>query len=262
MVDRYSDSFNEHSDGLLERREAADFDNLQHTLSGVETGQQTRHGLNNETDGSVSGGGKRKSLAERIRETLDWLLLNDPAYRQAHENLMTSIRSAQQTTQTALDRVMSALAFERTIMEEILSNAAKLPDGTKVFKDKKGGVRNEDGEIIPLELIETIQWSGNEPTYEEYLAQRRRIESLEQAENELRGIETELGEIHTEATDEDNPPTIERIDDLQERIKLLDETVAEKLLVVSEKKLDPDADQPITLGASDLSSIPKMPLKQ
>ena len=58
----FTDEFNEHSDALREARKQDDFDNLQHTYSGVETGQQTRHGLSKDTSDSVSGG-KRKSMS-------------------------------------------------------------------------------------------------------------------------------------------------------------------------------------------------------
>jgi len=89
----WTDSFNEHAESLRAAREQQDFDNLQHTLSGVETGQQTRHGLSRDTSGSSSGG-KRKSVAEQIRETLEWLLLNNPAYARIHKAAMSSLRSA------------------------------------------------------------------------------------------------------------------------------------------------------------------------
>lgn len=50
---QYSDSFNEHADSLREARKQDDFDNLQHSLSGVETGQQARHGLSKDTPARI-----------------------------------------------------------------------------------------------------------------------------------------------------------------------------------------------------------------
>lgn len=194
-MDNFLDSFNEHADSLREARKRDDFDNLQHSLSGVETGQQVRHGLSKDTSGSVFGD-KRKTITEQIRETLEWLLLNNPQYKVAHENFVNTVRSAQNATQSALDRVGSELISKRTLMKELLSNAAKLPDGVAVFEDKEGKVRNENGEIISDELAATIEWSGHEPSYEDYLSLKNRIQNLEQAENELRGIDTELGEIY------------------------------------------------------------------
>ncbi len=194
-MDNFLNSFNEHAESLREERKQDDFDNLQHSLSGVETGQQARHGMSKDTSDSVFGD-KRKTITEQIRETLAWLLLKDPQYKAAHENFVITVRSAQNSTQSALDRVETELISKRTLMKELLSNAAKLPDGVAVFKDKEGKVRNENGEIISDELAAAIEWSGHEPSYEDYLVLKNQIKNLEQADSELRGIDTELGEIY------------------------------------------------------------------
>ncbi|MEM8651529.1 MAG: hypothetical protein AAGF54_13430 [Pseudomonadota bacterium] len=257
-MDRYTDSFNDHADSLREKREQADFDNLQHTLSGVQTGQQTKHGLNNEIGNSVSNG-KGKSVAASIRETLDWLLLNDAAYRQAHENLMDSIRSAQTATQTALEQVLETLQAEQSIMDEILSNAAKLPDGTRVFKDKNGNVRNEDGEIIPPEAAATIEWTGHEPSYEEYVAPRQHIKELEAYERELRGIETEIGEIHERGNRNDEPLTpaelgrdADRVDELEKRVRKIENNAQTQ--APQHQAIDtPNEEHSLTSSGADLS---------
>jgi len=241
MVDNFLDNFNEQAGRLRDEREQENFDNLQHTLSGVETGQQTRHGLSKDTGSSVSG--KRKSLTDQVFETLEWLLLNNPQYKLAHETFMNSIHEAQQITQTALERVISELTKERVVLDELLESAAKLPDGTKVFKDKNSDVRNQDGEIIPAELAATIQWTGNEPSYEEYQAQTQRIEALEAAENELRGIETDLGEIHERGntnsaplSEDDLNSSANRANTLKERVKDIEADVISNV----SRKVDSD----------------------
>jgi hypothetical protein len=226
MVDGYSDSFNEHAERLREERGQDDFDNLQHSLSGLETGQQTRHGLSKDTSSSIFGD-KRKSITEQIRETLEWLLLNNPQYKLAHESFMNSVHEAQHITQTALERVIAQLANERIVLDELLDSAAKLPDGTKVFKDKNGVVKNQDGEDVSAELAATIQWTGNEPSYEAYQAQTQRIEQLEARENELRGIETELGEIHERGNTNSVPMSEEDLNSETKRANALKERVNE-----------------------------------
>lgn len=228
-MEKYTDSFNEHSYSVRVKREAADRDDLNFAQSGAEVGRIRKHLPSEEVDPIT---GKRKKQAEieaAIQRTLDWLLLNDAAYRQAHENLMGSIRSAQTAIQMALERLLDYLQLERSIMDDVLSSAAKLPDGKKVFKDKHGNVRNEDGEIIPPELAANIEWTGQEPSYEEYLAQRQRIEELEAYERELRGIEIEIGEIHERGNRKNEPLTPEelerdtdRVDDLEKRTREID----------------------------------------
>lgn len=239
-MDRYSDSFNEHADVLREMREAADRDDLNFAMSDVEVGRQRKHLP--DTDIDPRTGKKRNRHQEAIQRTLDWLLLNDPQYRLAHKNLISTVREAQHDTQTALERVVDELRDARRAMDDLLGNAAKLPDGTRVFKDKHGSVRNEDGEIIPPEFAATVEWRGDEPSYETYEAQRSRIEELESAEKELRGIENELGDIHERNTRNDDPLTIDekrqdidRANELGERAKEIDS----KLSAPKRQEFDP-----------------------
>jgi len=243
------------------RCEAEDFDNLQHTLSGVQTGQQIKHGLNKQEIDPVTGKKKEGSIVEAIQRTLDWLLLNDPVYRQVHENLMASIHSIQAATQSTLDRVTDKLANEYAVMDRLLAEAAKLPDGTIVFRGKDGNVRNEDGEIIRSELAASIQWSGNQPSYEEYLAQKQHIDQLEAYERELQGIETELGEIHSKANsnedryDKDELGSAQdRVDEIEKRIEEIDTDLDRYLdkkssvnLTTNEETVELEKKEPTTL---------------
>lgn len=258
-MDRYTDSFNEHSDSLRLKREVADRDDLNFAQSGVEVGRIRKHLPSEEIDPIT---GKRKKQAEieaAVQRTLDWLLLNDAAYRQAHENLMGSIRSAQTSTQYALERVLEIQQAEQTIMDEILSNAAKLPDGTKVFKDKDGNVRSEDGTVIQPELAANIEWTGQEPSYEEYLAQRQRIEELEAYELELRGIEIEIGEIHERGNRDYEPLTPEelerdtdRVDELEKRAREIENNAQNQ--APKHKTIDaPNEVHSLTSSGADLS---------
>ena len=226
MEENFSDSFNEHADGLRDRRKQDDFDNLQHSLSGVETGQQVRHGLSKDTSGSVFGD-KRKTITEQIRETLEWLLLNNPAYAEAHETAMTSLLSAEQAATSVLDKVLSAFEREQIKLDQLLKSAASLPGGRKVFRDGNGDVRSEDGSIITDDLAILIVWRGNEPTYEEYQSQMNRVEEFKQASDELRGVEVELGGIRGELSDNENPLSLERVDELKKRSQKLEERVHE-----------------------------------
>lgn len=225
-MDNFLDSFNEHAERLREERMQDDFDNLQHSLSGVETGQQSRHGLSKDTSGSVFGD-KRKSITEQIRETLEWLLLNNQAYAEAHEAAMTSLRSTETTVTDTLDRLLSNLEREQATFKEMLGRAVTLPDGRKVFRDAQGQVKALEGEIIDADLAASIQWRGDEPSYEEIIQQKSHVDDLKAGINEVRSIETELGGIRGELTNNEQPPTQERVGELEERSKELEERADE-----------------------------------
>jgi len=233
-VDRFTDSFNEHANNLREDAGRQDFDNLQHTLAGLETGQQTRHGLNKEERDSILGK-KQKSVAEQIQDTLEWLLLNDKQYRLSHNNLIAALQSAEHKAETAINQIASQLSDAKIELETMIKNAAKLPNGASVFRDKEGKIRTAAGEIVSDDLAATIIWSGNEPSYEEFKAQEEYTSTLEDNLNEARGIETELGSIRGHASDNDKPPSQEgldaltrRTDELEDRIEAIQKNVIER----------------------------------
>ena len=135
------------------------------------------------------------------------LLRDNPAYRQVHENLMSSIRTVQTATQTTLQRVDAALTDKQELWDSKMSKAARLPDGTPVFKDKHGNVQTLDGETIPPEQAARIKWPDDTPLLEDMLLLQQDILNLEAARDQLLGIETELGEIYDRNNRNDKPAT-------------------------------------------------------
>ena len=257
MVDGFLDSFNEHAERLREERKQDDFDNLQHSLSGVETGQQARHGLSKDTSGSVFGD-KHKTITEQIRETLEWLLLNNPAYAEAHKAAMTSLRSAETTVTDALDRLLANLEKEQAIFNEMLERGATLPDGRKVFWDAQGQVKTLDGDIIEYDLATSIQWRGDEPSYEEVIEQKNHINDLQEGINEVRGIETELGGIRGELTNNEKPSTLERVDELKERIGELQQQTENRLNSDLGGSIKNENNEKVGFSLSVAKAIPSM----
>ncbi len=120
-----------------------------------------------------------------------------------------------------------ALEHERAALDDFLSRAATLPGGSKVFRDKRGAVRTQDGKTVADDIASSIIWRGDEPSYEDYTAQKDRVEGLENAECEIRGIETELGGIRGELTNNDKPPTATQIESVTDQINSLEQRVKE-----------------------------------
>lgn len=256
FVTDYIDDFNFHSKALREAADQADFDNLQHTLSGVETGQQTRHGLRKDDIDPLTGKKKLSTIDEAMQRTLDWLLLNDPAYAIVHNQVMDMLGSAERTAQHRLDKILAALEDERDILDELLTNTAKLPDGTKVFKDENGDVRTQEGDIVDDMLAASIVWRGDEPSYEEYTVQKNRVEELKGAVHELRGIGTELGDIRGKLTDNEHPPTSNRVQSLGRRIGELEDQAQKASMSINSANAPEIQDKSVST-----TSIPIMPKK-
>ncbi len=265
-MDSYSDDFNRRSDASRGMHDVNEFDDLQNAIAGRDVGRQRKHIHHDDIDPVT--GKKRRTALEKMLDTLEWLLANDALYKAAHENLVTTVREAQQATKTVLEHLMQRLTHEHLAMDELLSSAAKLPDGTKVFRDKSGSVRDEDGKTISDDLIATIEWNGSEPTYEEYLAQRQIIDELEQAGNELRGIETELGDIHNDATDNEKPQSLEelnaatdRTDALKDRVEEIQNDVLNKMPVAVDQEHSAQMERDTSSQKISALTMPTIPNK-
>ncbi|MEO1189600.1 MAG: hypothetical protein AAFW60_11055 [Pseudomonadota bacterium] len=242
-MNRFTDDFNAHSEALRKRDEAADRDDLNFAMTGVEVGRIRKHLP--KSDINPATGKKRNRAAEAVQRTLDWLLLNDPAYARLHASALSGVRSASGKADDALDRALSMLEHEQDLMDELLASAAQLPDGTRVFRDKAGNIRREDGSLVDEELAATIEWRGDEPTYEAYRAQKERINNVHDAVNELRGIQSTLGDYQNELHVNDTPPTQDRLQtieqdgrDLKKRIGEIDARVTQSKQIRSEQELE------------------------
>lgn|GEM_PF-2018869 len=243
---RFTDSFNVHAKSLIAAADQQDFENLQNTLSGLETGQQSRHGLSKDERDPITGK-KRKTISEQIQETLEWLLLNDEQYKITYEKLHASLISAEETTEATLQNFSHLLKHAEHVLEGMKDRAAKLPNGTIILRDKEGKLRTEDGDIISDDIAATVIWSGNEPSYESFKNQQQQVFDLETSVNELRKIETELGSIRGQATDNEKPVSVEtlegftkRTDDIKTRVEEIQKNVSERNLEITSTRVDLD----------------------
>lgn len=195
----------------LAARRRRDFDDLQNEIAGRETGRRTRF-LPNSASAEEA---KRKDREARAFRSHLAALLADPIYRAKHEAAMSTLRKAETATDTALQYIEDALAHSQTSLAAIQDKAARLPDGSRVYKDANGNVRREDGSIVDPVQGDTIIWSGNEPSFEEYRAAAEAIDVLEQGKRDVEGYQNDvLGPARDRVTDEDNPPSLEELDEI------------------------------------------------
>lgn len=220
-MDRFSDDFNRISEVARVKAAAQDFDDLNHAIADRDVGRYRRHIHDGGAD--TGTGGKRKSAAQRARETLEWLLLNDANYTQLYERAKSAVGKTAQTAQRVLDGILTKLADVRNAITDVLDRAMELPDGRRVFRDKDGTVRDEDGAEIADALSAGIIWQGNEPTFEEYRDLMNREAALRDATDEVRGIQTDLGDLNNQLDDNENPFKPEGLEDVSDRAGELDE---------------------------------------
>lgn len=177
-------------------------------LAGNDVGRIQRFGFDHVRKEAVQEKKRKKSA-------LDQMMLNE-AYRAAWMGAMDAVNKAETAIYEALVDASNDLSLAQNRHKKLLDNAATSADGTKVFRDKDGNVYNESGERLSAEIIATIIWSDNSPSWEEYSEGKEHLTSAQDRYNDVNAKSDRLFEIREELTDEDNPLSIERIDELKQ----------------------------------------------
>ncbi|MEM9574876.1 MAG: hypothetical protein AAF870_06565 [Pseudomonadota bacterium] len=197
-------------------RMARDFDDLQREMAGLDTGRISRFLPKGAASADPSGRGKR-DRTEALSQ-LQMAILN-PAYAQLFADTQKDLVDAQSRLDVLLERVSAEILRSEAALDETLDNAASLPDGTKVFKDRNGDVRTQDGVLVAAELAATILWTGNEPSFEDFQSQASRLSRLNELEGDIRAGQAEIGDMQAAMEDEDNPPEARSLDAFGQRAK-------------------------------------------
>lgn len=234
-------------------RHARDFDDLQNEMSGREVGKAARF-LQSGPNGAASSGKSKQERAEAL--TRLQLLLNDPAYAALYRETATALVDAQSKLESMLERVRFEIERNAAAIDDMRDRAARLEGGTRVYRDKDGEVRNEDGRIIADALAAGIIWSGTEPSFEDIRAKIERRERLMALEADILTGQAEIGEMQAAMDDEDDPRTEPELNDFKGRAEEIISGAEERL----EKELvraEPVTPQPGTQETAGLS-VPKL----
>lgn len=197
-------------------RQRQEFDDLQNEIGGRSTGRRARFLPN----GPGSEEAKRKEREDRAFRTRLAELLTDPIYRAKYDATLSILRDAELAVDAAFAHIEINLVAAHVHLDDIHERAARLPDGSRVYKDADGNVRREDGTLVDDVLVDTIIWIGNEPRYEDYRAATDRINELEHDRELVEGYQNDvLGPSRDRITDEENPPDLGELDDIADGIQ-------------------------------------------
>ena len=209
-----------------------EFDDLQNEIAGRETGRRARF-LPGRSQMSEQ---ERKERDARAFQTQLDLLLQDPIYRAKYEKVMERLREAERATEAALVKLDRLIEQNQIALNDMEDRAARLPDGTRVFRDANGAVRQQDGTIVEDELAATILWRGDEPSYEEWRDQSQSLAGLRIQRRETETYQNDvLGSARNRMTDEDDPPSLSELDGI------LGDMGAKMPDIVREELVQPDA---------------------
>jgi len=229
-----------------------DFADLQNEQQGLETGRMPRFLSEDARDRRKPGGESRAK--ERGMSRLQHLLATNAAYAAAYDATWNALEAAEDKTTAALAALTRKAAANNERLQATLDTAARLPDGTRVFRDRGGTVWTEHSRLLESEAADSIVWSGVEPSYEEFQAAKDSVAETGAAIAEVERYQVDvLGHARDRLSDEDNPPDLEELETIQERI----ETQMPKQV------MEIDAGQAVEITTTDLGAsvevtVPKL----
>lgn len=209
-------------------RQAQDDADLQNEIAGRDVGRIGRFLPEAAQSGGSSGNKSREERAEALTR-LQMALMTNAAYAQAFRETTDALNDAQNRLDTVLERVRREIDLTEAALEDKRGRAARLEDGTRVYRDQNGAVRTEDGEIVADALAAGIVWKGDEPTYESMQADRERAERLKGIERDAQDGQARIGEMQADIRDEDNPKTEDALDAIREEAEEIVGGVEERL---------------------------------
>lgn len=200
-------------DDTRNNRRQRDHDDLQNEMADRETGRARR--FLTEDARSVEGARRRR---ERLAvETELLLMIQDPIYRERYEAAAEALSTAMRTTETVLARLEEQRILAQAAIDDIQDKAARLPDGTRVYRDARGIVRREDGSAVDDSLAATIIWTGHEPNLEAFTTARRGLDDIQADLDAVTDYQNDvLGPARDRISDEDSPPSLDELDRIQE----------------------------------------------
>jgi len=232
-----------------ERRQ--DFADLQNEQQGLETGRMARFLSEEARDRRKPGGESR--AREREMSRLQHLLATNAAYAAAYDATWQALETAEDETAAALAVLSHKAAAETDRLQAIRDTSARLPDGTRVFRDNDGTVWTGHGRLVEPKAAESIVWTGREPGYEEFRAARDALAKTEARIAEIKRYQVDvLGHARDRLTDDDNPPDLEELETIKEQIETQMPTQVMEIDASQAVEITTD------LGASANVTVPKL----
>ena len=203
-----------------EQKRRQDLDDLNNESAGRDVGRISR--FHHDRDPQTI---EQKKREREARESALMRMMRDPAYAAAYQEAWDAIDRAQAALDAAL--LENAEEAERLveIVREMESRAARLPDGSLVFRAADGSIRGADGhrlrsDAVPASLIFPLE----APSYEDYAASQGALLSARVRGHDLSRVHDEvIRPAIDRMNDEDNPPTTEELgqikDDLHEAVE-------------------------------------------
>jgi hypothetical protein len=163
---------------------------------------------------------KKKAKERAYRDLLDELL-QDPEYKALYIELGDTLGTAERDADLAIETVQRQMQLAEQAIRDMQTSAPKGPDGKPVFRYADGRVVNADGEDLPPEIAEGIQWPDDAPSARHYFAAKRQRDDLAVHLDNLHTYRNDvLGDIRDRYDDRENPMSE---DDMRDALQTIED---------------------------------------
>lgn len=203
------------------REDRADYER---ELAGIDIGRTARfHNgdfVEERRQGRSGASSTHRSTQREFTSRLQMLLSTNAAYAKLHNDTMIDLGDAEAATDLAIAKAQKAWEEAHQQLDHTLSRAAKLADGTRVFRDARGNVWSEHGAQISEADAARIEWRGDEPAYEQFSEESESVRDRLTRLEALQGFRVDtLGRIRDRMMDEDNPVSEPELRDINRQIE-------------------------------------------
>lgn len=203
------------------REDRADYER---ELAGIDIGRTARfHNgdfVEERRQGRSGASSTHRSTQREFTSRLQMLLSTNAAYAKLHNDTMNTLGDAEDATDRAIAKAQTAWEEAREQLERTLSRAAKLADGTRVFRDARGDVWSEHGAQISEADAARIEWRGDEPAYEQFSEESESVRDRLTRLEALQGFRVDtLGRFRDRMMDRENPASSDEMNDINITIK-------------------------------------------
>lgn len=193
-------------------------------LAGIDIGREARFHSTEFVEERRQGRGGSSSASRRdqreFASRLQMLLATNPGYAKLYNDTMGALGDAEAATDRAIAKAQKALEDAQQQLEQTLSRAAMLPDGTRVFRDAQGNVWNERRQRVSEADAAGIEWRGDEPAYEQFLEQSESVTNRLTRLEALQGFRVDtLGGIRDRLMDADHPVSEPELREINRKIE-------------------------------------------
>ena len=193
-------------------------------LAGIDIGRDARfHGtefVEGRRQGRSSASNAQRTAQQQYATRLQMLLATNPGYAKLYNDTMGALGDAEAATDRAIVKAQKALDDAQRQLDQTLTRAAKLPDGTRVFRDARGNVWSERGQRVSEADAAGIEWRGDEPAYEQFLEESESVKDRLTRLEALQGYRVDtLGGIRDRMDDAENPPSAKEVEQFKRDIE-------------------------------------------